>query len=437
MLLLALLSCVTQPEDDGCLSSIEAWADEDGDGYGGASVGAVCELRAGLADNPSDCDDADPDIHPGAEERCNGLDDDCIDGPDQGLPGARILYTDADGDGVGAPYSAEFRCGKARADQVEEGGDCDDDDPLVSPAAVEVCNGFDDDCDYLVDDDDGSLDLTTRTDWFRDADSDGYGGESPHRQACRAPAGFVDNSDDCDEVDPFVHPGAVEVVGDGLDQDCDTHDTCYQDRDRDGYGGPNVIVSRGDRCTRPDEATEGGDCDDTDPAITIPRDWYGDADGDGYGFGLPVGYGCTPPSPNDVPRQGDCDPTDPAINPGAEEVCDDAIDHDCDGAPDCCPVLTATLNATYPVTFGFDYCWGAPACPYTPPAASTWDLAEDGTWSNRKYTGTWWVEEASCELVVRYDSGTEYTGSAYAPGCLTGDMVSFSGGPGTWSGCAQ
>ncbi|MCB9697147.1 MAG: putative metal-binding motif-containing protein [Alphaproteobacteria bacterium] len=336
MLLLALLSCVTQPEDDGCLSSIEAWADEDGDGYGGASVGAVCELRAGLADNPSDCDDADPDIHPGAEERCNGLDDDCIDGPDQGLPGARILYTDADGDGVGAPYSAEFRCGKARADQVEEGGDCDDDDPLVSPAAVEVCNGFDDDCDYLVDDDDGSLDLTTRTDWFRDADSDGYGGESPHRQACRAPAGFVDNPDDCDEVDPFIHPGAVEVVGDGLDQDCDTHDTCYQDRDRDGYGGPNVVVSRGDACTRADEATEGGDCDDLDPRITIPRDWYGDADGDGYGFGLPVGYGCTPPSPNDVPRQGDCDPTDPAINPGAEEVCDDAIDHDCDGNPECC-----------------------------------------------------------------------------------------------------
>ena len=35
-----------------------------------------------------------------------------------------------------------------------------------------------------------------------------------------------------------------------------------------------------------------------------------------------------------VDTPGDCDDADPAVNPGATEVCDDAIDNDCDGSTD-------------------------------------------------------------------------------------------------------
>jgi hypothetical protein len=40
---------------------------------------------------------------------------------------------------------------------------------------------------------------------------------------------------DCNDNDPSIHPGATEVVDDGVDQDCDTNELCYADADDDGY----------------------------------------------------------------------------------------------------------------------------------------------------------------------------------------------------------
>lgn len=53
------------PELDRCVNEL-ALDDLDGDGY-----------QVPLECGGTDCDDADPEVHPGARERCNGLDDDC------------------------------------------------------------------------------------------------------------------------------------------------------------------------------------------------------------------------------------------------------------------------------------------------------------------------------------------------------------------------
>ena len=97
--------------------------------------------------------------------------------------------------------------------------DCDDDDPLVHPDAVEVCNGKDDNCDGLVDDADPAI--VGQGTFYADADGDGFGDLTAAVLACEAPDGYVTDASDCFDSNPEVHPGAEEVCGDGLDNDCD------------------------------------------------------------------------------------------------------------------------------------------------------------------------------------------------------------------------
>jgi hypothetical protein len=105
--------------------------DLDGDGYAGSE----------------DCDDGDPSVHPGAEEACNGIDDDC-DGSAE--PAPQAWYPDRDGDGYGDDAGARVDC-EPLPDEVAVGGDCDDGDDGIHP-------GADDDCDDDIDQDcDGRL----------------------------------------------------------------------------------------------------------------------------------------------------------------------------------------------------------------------------------------------------------------------------------------
>jgi hypothetical protein len=63
---------------------------------------------------------------------------------------------------------------------VSNAEDCDDGDAAVSPAATEICDGLDNDCDSAADDDDGSLDPSSATTWYADGDSDLYGDPRRH-----------------------------------------------------------------------------------------------------------------------------------------------------------------------------------------------------------------------------------------------------------------
>lgn len=92
---------------------------------------------------------------------------------------------------------------------TQEGGacgavDCDDNNPLVNPGGAEVCgNGIDDNCDGVTDSEDPICQVCT------DYDGDGFAVEG---SSC-GPA-------DCNDSNPLINPGAIEVCDNGIDDNC-------------------------------------------------------------------------------------------------------------------------------------------------------------------------------------------------------------------------
>jgi hypothetical protein len=120
---------------------------------------------------------------------------------------------------------------------------------------------------------------------------------------------------DCNDADASIHPGAQEVCGDNIDQDCSR---LADDADLDGDG-------------HLDPACGGDDCDDLDAGVNpsadeicandVDEDCSGaldDADIDGDGF---LAEAC---------GGDDCDDHEQYVNPERLERCD-GLDNDCDG----------------------------------------------------------------------------------------------------------
>ena len=218
-----------------------------------------------------DCSPSDRDVHPGAPEACNGADDDCDGAADEDAVDARTWYVDNDQDGYGDAGVTYAACTEPKG-YSSLPDDCDDADAAISPAAREVCDGVDQDCDGTVDE---------PGNWHPDADGDGFGDPTSTAERCTAPGSHVADGDDCDDRNAAVNPDGVDDTCDGLDDDCDgTVD-----------GGP----------------------------------WYTDADGDGYGD--PAGAVVTCTGASRYPY--DCDDGDAAVHPAAAELAD-GVDQDCD-----------------------------------------------------------------------------------------------------------
>jgi hypothetical protein len=393
--------CDGSVDEDSAADAATWYADADGDGYGDAGVTTeACSQPSGHVADATDCDDGAAAVNPAGTELCNGVDDDCDGTVDEdSAADAATWYADSDGDGYGDAGATTAACSQPSG-HVADATDCDDGDAAVSPAGAEVCNGYDDDCDGLVDDDDAAVGGTST--WYADSDGDGYGDAGATAAACSQPSGHVGDATDCDDGDAAVSPAGTELCN-GVDDDCDgtvDEDSAadagawYADSDGDGYGDvgsttaacsqPSGHVADATDCDDGDAAispagTEScngydDDCDglvdDDDVAVSGTSTWYEDYDLDGYGDASSTTAACDEPS-GYTDDDSDCDDGDPDINPGASEACN-GLDDDCDGALDegsvCpCPVIenaghsymfcdsTATWSDAQALCWSYDY----------------------------------------------------------------------------------
>ena len=384
---------VDDQDADGCTTFSY---DLDQDGYGvDGQARCTCEA-AGFytALQAGDCDDTRPDIHPDADEVCNGRDDDCdgVIDPDvceclahgdcsdqnpctsDACVDDQCVFTPLDGQACddGNPCTIDDAClgggcEGAPKDCADE--DLCDGDELCDPNTGDCVDGQPVDCD------DGDLcDGEEACDPATGACVDGAAvvcddGDlctvdacDPESGACMVTEVSCEDGDAC-TVD-VCEPATGDCVSTPLD--CGTDHQCVDggcemiDEDSDGYG-PMDDCDDADASINPGaaEACNGkdDDCDgqiDEQDAMGCTA-YYADQDLDGHGGDDDHVCACGPSGVYTAVLGGDCDDTQPGVNPSAAEACDDEIDNDCDGQidEDCAEGVScgAVFTCAYPCEF--------------------------------------------------------------------------------------
>jgi hypothetical protein len=177
-------------------------SDSDLDGYDDCSFGDDNDDGLDL-----DCDDSNALVSPGNPELCDGLDNNCDGVQDEGCP------VDIDGDGYDNTNPGDFG---------DDGlpRDCNDNNFLINPGATEVCDFVDNNCMDGIDEG-----------CSRDLDGDGFDNTDP------SDPGDDGRPIDCNDNDPNVYPGALEICN-GVDDDCDGN----RDEGNGDCVGSNVCI---------------------------------------------------------------------------------------------------------------------------------------------------------------------------------------------------
>ena len=231
-----------------------------------------------------------------ADETCNGIDDNCDGYIDEGLLFTEY-YMDLDEDGFGNVDNFTLTCDGIPLGYISDSQDCNDNNELINPLAVEICNILDDNCNGLTDED-----LIVNT-FFADADNDTYGDSTIDTSGCFAIlTGFVLDSNDCDDSNPLIYPSAEEICN-AIDEDCD-------------------------------------DIIDEDLVFFV---YYLDADADNYGNLDIDSVSCLASLPMYVLDSTDCNDNNSFIFPGATEL-PNGVDDNCNGITD--ETETEVLNLT-------------------------------------------------------------------------------------------
>jgi len=248
--------------------------------------GTPCENSGSLTCDGGNCTcSVSAKMQNAGTEVCDGKDNDCDGSTDeQDAVGCTEYWVDSDGDSYGSePSVAKCTCLQPEG-WVTNHTDCNDSSASVHPKATEVCNGTDDNCD-------GVTDENTKVTYYADSDGDSYGNPNATVEACSAPQGYVADKTDCNDGNGSIHPNATEVCNE-VDDNCDgstdewVQNTYYYDADGDGYGNVN--------------ATPNAACS------------------------APQGY---------VGNNSDCNDDNANVHPGMSDVCNN-VDDNCDGKTD-------------------------------------------------------------------------------------------------------